>query len=149
MTAARVIETLEDTAPSRATERTSGVCIHPVQSPLTQRTSKQSGREGGWGGPTGCMFVAPNQPHFRGRKAAGSSPCAPEEEAETIASLPGVWMLVSARMSSLHAVHRKALFTSPSVPDGWQQQRRHRRWEVVSSFVMQCFPHGLLTLYQT
>ena len=87
--------------------------VHPSSLESTHSEDFQTKREGGWGGPTGCMFVAPNQPHFRGRRAVGSSPCAPEEEAETIASLPRVWMLVSARMSSLHAVHRKALFATP------------------------------------
>ena len=38
----------------RANER--GVCIHPVQSPLTQRTSKQSGREDGAAQQDACLL---------------------------------------------------------------------------------------------
>ena len=97
----------------RANERR----VHPSSPESTHSEDFQTKREGGWNGPTGCMFVAPNQPHFRGRKAAGASVtlCAGRGggDAETIAYLPRVWMLVSARMSSLHAVHRKALFASP------------------------------------
>ena len=53
----------------RANERR----VHPSSPESTHSEDFQTKREGGWGGPTGCMFVAPNQPHFRGRKAAGSS----------------------------------------------------------------------------
>ena len=112
MTAARVIETLEDTKPSRATERASGVCIHPVQSPLTQRTSKQRGREGR---PNRMHICRATSAAFPCEKSGGATLwCAGRGGGDhRIASpLLRVWMLVSARMSSLHAVHRKALSTS-------------------------------------
>ena len=143
MTAARVIETLEDTTPSRATERTSGVCIHPVQSPLTQRTSKQSGREDGAAQQDACLL----------RRISRISVGVAGSSVTLCAGRGGGDHRISPR--SLDVGFSSDELTPCSASKGplcsplMDGSSRHRRWEVVSSFVMQCFPHGLLTSYQT